>query len=78
MPEPSALHLYDIAETDVSMQVVRTECRRPDIYQNGVPVVQLTNGTSHKWIDDTDSPNQEVILRIHIEGNVILLLKGEQ
>jgi len=73
-------HLGPIPYTDVALQVVAHECGRPDLYENGVPFASLKNGTATKYVDDLDTPTAAGILRVHVEGKVVLLgsEKGEQ
>ena len=74
---PDERHLFDIAHTGVTLQVVARECGRADRYDNCVPFAELTDGTAYKFVPDLDQVGGAVILYVHVEGKVANV-QGEQ
>lgn len=74
---PRGAKLYDIPESGVHLQIMHVEYGRYDVYENCTPIVELTDGTSSKWMDGLNEMGVAVELRAIVEGKVVLL-KGEQ
>lgn len=73
---PAGRSLYMMPAAGGTFEILRLRAGHPGIYENGTPVIRVTNAQTRKWID-AGRRTELTMMEADIVGDV-QLLEGEQ